>query len=268
MHTYHGHVLEGYFGSLKTAFYRTAERGLARASDALIGVSDATVADLRRFRIGTDRTLRVLRIGLDLDGFTASQPDDGAAFRSEVGVLPGETLLVAIGRLVPIKRYDVAIRAVALAEDVPLRLAIVGDGSERARLERLARELGVEDRVRFMGWRADVAAIAAAADVAVVSSDNEGTPVSLIETGAAGTPAVATAVGGVAEVVTAGTGLVVPPDDPVALSAAIAALARDPARRLAMGAEARREIPRRYAATRLLSDVDALYRELLGDRAA
>jgi glycosyltransferase involved in cell wall biosynthesis len=267
VHTYHGHVLEGYFGRLMTAFYRAAERALGRASDALLGVSDATVADLRRFGIGDDRTLRVLRLGLDLDTFTRSGPDDGAAFRAEVGVLPGETLLVAVGRLVPIKRYDVAIRAFALAaEDVPLRLVIVGDGSERPRLERLARELRVQDRVRFTGWRADLTAIAAAADIAVLSSDNEGTPVSLIETGAAGTPAVATAVGGVEEVVTAATGLVVPPDDPPALAAALTALARDPAARLAMGAEARRAIPERYAATRLLADVDALYRELLDAR--
>ena len=125
---------------------------------------------------------------------------------------PDELLVTFVGRLVAIKRVDVLLRGVRpAADDQPaLRLAIVGDGELRERLEGLAAELGLGETVRFVGYRTDVVAIAAATDVAVLSSDNEGTPVALIEAAAAGVPAVATAVGGVPDVVTPETGILVP----------------------------------------------------------
>ena len=131
--------------------------------------------------------------------------------RAEVGAAPDEVLFSYVGRVVPIKRLDVLVRAFARAGvgSKRSRLLIAGDGEMRPDLERLARELEVESQVHFLGYRRDVADVIAAADVAVLSSENEGTPVSLIEAAAAGRPAVATAVGGVPEVVTPETVILV-----------------------------------------------------------
>ena len=270
VHTYHGHVLEGYFDPVRDALYRGLERRLARSSDALIGVSQATVDDLVRLGIAPRSKFRVLPIGLSLEPFLASSPDDGAAFRREAGARDGELLLTFVGRLVPIKRVDVLLRAVQRARGAgaPVRLAIVGDGELRGELAQLAGTLGLSDTVYFAGYREDMLPVAAASDLAVLSSDNEGTPVSLIEAAAAGTAAVATRVGGVADVVTDETGLLVPAGDSDSLGDAIATLASDAALRAAMGERAREHVRSRYSVDRLVEDIDALYRELLDQRAA
>jgi glycosyltransferase involved in cell wall biosynthesis len=137
-------------------------------------------------------------------------------------------LLTFVGRLVAIKRVDLLLRAVARAREhgAPIRLALVGDGALRQRFERLAAELGVREHVCFAGYRADMVAVTA--DLAVLSSDNEGTPVSLIEAAAAGKPAVATMVGRVPDVVTRETGLLVPSGGAERLAKGIVALTGDP----------------------------------------
>ena len=264
VHTFHGHVLEGYFGAAKSRLYLELERALARVSDRLIGVSEATVGDLVRLGVAPREKFSVLPLGLDLRRL--AQPADGLrdASRAELGVDDDAVLLVFVGRVVPIKRLDLMLEALARArESEPrLRLALVGDGDERPDLEALAARLGVAGAVEFLGYRRELRPLFAAADVAVLSSDNEGTPVSLIEAAAAGLPAVSTDAGGVREVVGEDTGKVVPKGDPEALAAALVELARDPARRDAMGAAARERALGRYGAERLLGDVDALYREL------
>jgi glycosyltransferase involved in cell wall biosynthesis len=266
VHTYHGHVLEGYFGPLRNAFYRGLERGLGRVSNALIGVSQATVDDLVRLRIAPRSKFRVVPIGLDLEPFVSPSDAERTAFRAEAGASDDDVLLTFVGRLVPIKRVDVLLRAFAhaRAQEVPVRLAIVGDGELREELEQLANELGVSDHVYWAGYRENMLPVTAAADIAVLSSDNEGTPVSLIEAGAAGRAAASTNVGGVADVVTPETGILVPAGQAEALGAAIAEIARDSARREAMGAAASDHVMARYSVARLLRDIDALYRELLG----
>jgi glycosyltransferase involved in cell wall biosynthesis len=265
VHTYHGHVLEGYFGPAQTATYRGLERRLATVSDALIGVSSATVDDLVRLGIAPREKFRAIPIGVDMAPFMDATPADGAAFREEARVQPGEVLLTFVGRLVPIKRVDVLLRALAHArgEGALVRLAVVGDGALRPELERLAAELGVADRVWFAGYRGDMLSVATAADIAVLSSDNEGTPVSLIEAAAAGTPAAATRVGGVPDVVTDETGLLAAAGDFEGLGRAIAALAADSEGRAQMGARARDHVVTRFSIARLLSDMDSLYEELL-----
>jgi len=267
VHTYHGHVLEGYFGPLQNATYRRLERRLASVSDALIGVSSATVHDLVRLGIAPRSKFRVIPIGLDLDPFLQATPEDGLEFRREAGVQRDELLLTFVGRLVPIKRVDILLRSVARAREVgaPVRLAIVGDGDLRPTLEQLAARLDLSGHVHFAGYRSDMATVAAAADIAVLSSDNEGTPVSLIEAAAAGVPAVATAVGGVPDVVLADTGLLAPSGDPKGLAEAIASLARDPARRARMGREARPHVAARFTVERLVQDIGHLYEELIGE---
>jgi glycosyltransferase involved in cell wall biosynthesis len=265
VHTYHGHVLEGYFGPLRNAVYRTLERWLGRVSDVLIGVSSATVDDLVRLRVAPRSKFRVVPIGLDLRRFFDVSAEAGAAFRSEAGTTAGEVLLTFVGRLVPIKRVDVLLRAVARARELGanVRLVIVGDGETRADIEELSAQLGIVEHVYFAGYRADMVAVTAASDIAVLSSDNEGTPVSLIEASAAATPSASTRVGGVADVVTPETGLLVEAGDHDGLGDAIATLAADAGRRTEMGGLARRHVRSRYSVDRLVTDVDALYSELL-----
>lgn len=264
VHTYHGHVLEGYFGRAQSRVYRTVERAAARRTDCLVGVSQATVDDLVRLRVAQRSRFRVIPLGLALEPFLELRGDEGLELRSRLG-LEDDLLATFVGRLVPIKRVDVLLRALAHARSLgaPVRLAVVGDGPLRPRLEALAGELGLEPWVSFLGYRRDLTALAAATDIGVLSSDNEGTPVSLIELAAAGRPLVATDVGGVADVITQASGLVVPPGDPAALGEAISRLANDPARRASMGRSGREHVAARYSAVRLVADVEGLYRELL-----
>jgi glycosyltransferase involved in cell wall biosynthesis len=265
VHTYHGHVLEGYFGRKKTAIYRLLERRLATVSDRLIGVSRATVDDLVRLGVARPERFRMIPIGLDLERFRQPDPEGAAALRRECGAGEKEVLAAYVGRLVPIKRVDLVLRAVAEArrEAVPLRLVVAGDGERRQELERLADQLGLRDAVTFLGYVSDSSRVAAAADIAILASDNEGTPVALIEAAAAGRPAVATAVGGVPEVVVPGAGLLAPRGDHTALADALVRLARDPSLRTTMGARGREHVLQQFSIERLLSDIEDLYDELL-----
>jgi glycosyltransferase involved in cell wall biosynthesis len=265
VHTFHGQVLEGYFGPLKSTVYRQLERQIGRSSDCLIGVSQATVDDLVRLGVAPQERFRVIPLGLDLEPFADPKREAGSELRRELGVSDDEVLFSYVGRVVPIKRLDVLLRGFsrARADGARVRLVIVGDGETRPDLERLAGELGITSAVSFLGYRRDLPKVAASADAAVLSSDNEGTPVSLIEAAAAGRPAVATAVGGIPEVVVPDSGILVPARDEVALAAAMIRLARDPELRLRMGQRGQQHVLRHYSGERLLADVDSLYRELL-----
>jgi glycosyltransferase involved in cell wall biosynthesis len=264
VHTYHGHVLEGYFGRRTSAVYRFLEHRLASVSDCLIGVSKATVDDLVRLGVAGRDRFRVVPIGLDLERFR--HLDARAAVPLERGAGEEEEVVAAfVGRLVPIKRVDLILRAVAEArrQGPPIRLVVAGDGECRLELERLAAELDLADSAEFLGYVSDSSTVVARADLAILASDNEGTPVALIEAAAAGRPAVATAVGGVPEVVLPDTGVLVPRGDHAALADALNRLARDRPLRERMGAQAREHVLRRFSIDRLLEDIESLYEELL-----
>jgi glycosyltransferase involved in cell wall biosynthesis len=269
VHTFHGHVLEGYFGPAQNAFYRGLERGLARVSDCLIGVSNQTVDDLVRLRIAPRHRFRVIPLGLNLAPFLGIEEGTrGDEFRQEIGVDADEVLVGYVGRLEPIKRLDVALRAVAHGIELgaPLVLAVVGGGSRLEQLRRLAGDLGIADRVRFVGFRRDLERILSGIDIALLTSDNEGTPVFLIEAAAAGRPAVATSVGGVPEIVVPETGELASPGDHRRLGELLAHLSADSELRRQMGAAARMRVRERFASDRLVGDIDALYAELLARR--
>ena len=270
VHTYHGHVLSGYFGAVQTNVFRQLERGLATVSDRLIGVSQATVDELVRLGIAPRSRFVAIPIGLDLDPFLKSSARDGEGFRREVGAGPDDVLAVFVGRLVPIKRVDVLLEGFAAArrDSRRLRLAVVGDGELRARLEAMVDALGIRDAVTFLGFRTDLVAIAAAADIAVLSSDSEGTPVALIEAAAAARPAVSTHVGGVADIVCPETGLLVDAGDAAAFGAALLRLASDRDRRERLGVAARTLVSQTFTSSRLIRDIDNLYMELLTVRRA
>ncbi len=267
VHTYHGHVFEGYFSPLKTRLFLSIERWLAGWTDRLITVSEAVRQDLLRLGIGNPERLRVVPLGLDLEPFLQCETRRGQ-LRAELGVSDAP-LVGIIARLVPIKRHeDFLAAAAARASRLPnCRFLVVGDGELRVGLEDRARALGLDGRIHFLGWRGDLPRIYADLDLVVLTSANEGLPVSLIEAMAAARAVVATRVGGVPDLVEDGvTGLLVPPKDPVALAEAMVALLSDPDRRQAMGDAGRKRVYPAYSAERLLLDMDRLYTELLAAR--
>ena len=241
------------------------ERFLGARTDRIVAISDRQHEELLKYRVAPDARIRVVPLGLDLGRF---EGHDRAGARARLGIDDATVAVVAIGRLVPIKRIDRLIRAfsAAVAGAPEIRLYLVGDGSERSSLEELAASLGVADRVAFAGWSSDTPTWYAAADVVALTSDREGTPLALIEAAAAGRPVIASDVGGVADIVVDGeTGLVFPPDDEDALAAALVRLARDPVLRLRLGSAAPTHA-RSYSAERLVDDLDSLYRQALLDR--
>jgi len=267
VHTFHGHVLKGYFGPVLSGFYRAVERSLSRISDRLICVSANNMEELIGLGVGRRRQYRVIPVGLDLNELTGSTGDT-EPLRGELGISNGEVIATFVGRLVPVKRVDRLLRAIARARagGVPLRLVVVGDGELRSRLEALAQHLGIATVVHFLGYRGEVRGIVAASDIAVLSSDNEGTPVSLIHAGAVGVPSVATDVGGVSEVVAQDGGVLVDRDDVEGFADGLRRLAQDATLREELGRRAREHVWARFTVGRLVEDVQSLYDELLVDR--
>jgi glycosyltransferase involved in cell wall biosynthesis len=268
LHTYHGHVLHGYFGPRTTRAFRVVESAMAHLSDALIAVSSATVDELVTMNVAPHDKFHTVALGLELEPFLDSEGKNRDVARERLGVNRDEVLALYVGRLVRVKRVDVLLRAIAeaRARGVAVRLAVAGDGDERPRLEVLASSLGLDRAVDFLGFRTDLAELVEASDLAVLSSDNEGTPVAIIEAAAGGRPAVATAVGGVADIVTAETGRLVPPGDINAFATALCEMAHDPQTVARMGVRARAHVREAYAVDRLLRDMDRLYAGLLSRR--
>ena len=258
VHTFHGHVFEGYFGRRTSSAIVTTERLLARRTSQLIALSERQRADLVARGIAPQERIRIVPLGLDLDRFADG---DRESSRAALAVDPAAYAIVMLGRLVPIKRIDRLLRVVAAVVGVraDARLYVVGDGSDRESLVDLAASLGITDRVEFRGWSGDPAAWYAAADVVALSSDNEGTPLTLIEAAAAGRPVVATAVGGVLDIVAdETTGFVVDPSDEDAFARRLLELAADRGLRERMG---RAAVPTaaRFSASRLVDDLEDVY---------
>jgi glycosyltransferase involved in cell wall biosynthesis len=263
VHTFHGHVLEGYFSRTQTLFYLTVERLLARLTTRLIAVSAAVGADLGGMGIGAGKTT-VIPLGLDLGRFR--DPPKKGALRSDLGVGPNVVLVGIVGRLVPIKAHDLFLEMVVEVRKRrdDIEFAIVGDGELWEPLHERVKALGLDRAVHFAGWRQDLPSVYRDLDLLVCCSLNEGTPVSVIEACAAGTPVVGTAVGGMGDVITDGvTGLLVPSGDRAALSRAVLEVIENPGRAASMSAKARSDVTRRYSADRLVADIRRLYLELV-----
>lgn len=259
VHTFHGHVLSGYFSRTVERGFVELERRLARVTDVLVAVSPEVRDSLLDLGIGRTSQFHVVPLGLDLAPFFAVSGRSGA-LRAHLGVDATTPLVGAVGRLVPIKCLDVLIDAVATIDGA--HLVLVGDGEERDRLARHAQQRGMAGRFHVTGWWPDVAAALADLDVVALTSANEGTPVALIEAQAAGRPIVATDVGGVRHVVTDGvSGLLVPAGAADAIAGAVRRVLDDGtlAARLGQGGRVSAE---RFGSARLVSDVRALYEGL------
>lgn len=269
VHTYHGHVFEGYFRSPTTRLFLSIERFLAKHTDALIAISPRIKTDLlHTYKIGQEERIHVIPLGFHLDDLLSIDGKTRSSARASLGIDHGSVVVTTVGRLTAIKRQNLFLEVARNLASSSSRFVflVVGDGELRHELEQLAARLGIAPRVKFLGWRGDLQTIYAATDVFVLTSRNEGTPVALIEAMAAGVSCVSTDVGGVRDVIVDSTcGVVVPPDDVQAITDAVSLLAKSPMMREQMGRQATLVVRERFGSERLVADIDALYGRLLGD---
>lgn len=262
VHTFHGHVLHGYFGEAKSAVFRLIERVMAALSHRIIAVSPKVKDDLIRHGVADAEKICVVYLGLDLNSFERSARNAGG-LRTELKLAPETPLIGLVARLVPIKNVPLFLETAKLIQAAlpDARFVVAGDGELKGELEGFARKLGVG--VDFLGFRSDLERIYPDLDVLCLTSDNEGSPVSLIEGLASGCAAVSTDVGGVTDVLEGGRcGVLVPAGNAKALADAVLDLLKDPEKRAALG-EAGRLSARRFSIERLVSDLDNLYKSLL-----
>jgi len=268
VHTYHGHVLHSYYSPRTTWLLRRMERVLGFLTHRIITVSEQVKRDLVDYRVASPEKISVIPLGFDLKPFLDSTTHRGS-FRRELSLNNGAPLIGIVGRIFPIKNHRLFLDAAAriAAVEKSARFVIVGDGALRRQMEEHADRLGILDRVVFTGWRRDLPRIYADLDTLVVSSDNEGTPVSAIEAMASECPVVATRVGGLPDLIADGeTGHLVPLRDADALAAAVLRLVCDRATARRIGQAARANVAERFRAERLVADVERLYAELLAEK--
>ncbi len=278
VHTYHGHVFHSYFNPLKTKLFINIERRLGKKTDAIIAISEQQKKELTQdFNIAPVDKFRVIPLGLDLDKFLSDREAKRKAFRSAYGLADEEVVLTITGRLVPVKNHELFLTGIQyLMQNCrqKIRAFVVGDGETRSMLEEKARQLGIgfntekdnswNQPLVFTSWRSDIDHINAGSDIIVLTSLNEGTPVSLIEAQAAGKPVVSTRVGGIEDVVMENSsGLLSDLSDTDTFCKNLLRMTEDKELRCKFGQAGEDYVISRYSYRRLVNDMAELYRELL-----
>jgi len=264
VHTFHGHVFHHYFSDPVTRAFVAIERALASFTDMIVTVSPTIRSQLiEEYRIAAADKVRVVPLGFDFS-WRRQLAGERGSLRARLGIGDSTVLIGTVGRMAKIKNTALTLRAFARMlreEAIDARLAVIGNGDQLEDLQNLARELAISDRVAFCGWILDRERIFSDLDVTCLSSHNEGTPVSIIESLAAGVPVVATRVGGVADVMSdPGDGELVGPDNEEELAAALARVARLRPRIAAPRSSA---ICQQYSVSRMIKDIETLYAEVL-----
>lgn len=304
VHTYHGHIFHSYYGSFKTSLFLKIEKILAHMTDRVVVISQRQYQEIHEeFGIGRKGQVAVIRegqfaiipLGLDTDVFADWKKRRYAA-RQDLGV--GETELVVgiVGRLTEIKNHALFLEMAARYKQTfgsgttgkqRVRFVVIGDGHLRPALEQLARSLGLQDDVIFTGLRDDPESFYSALDVVALTSLNEGTPLTLIEAMANARPVIATAVGGVVDLLgnchslppkrsdvaaekksrytVCERGVLVETNDADGFCKGLNFLLESEELRREMGERGRKFVEQNYSKERLVSDVLALYKELVGE---
>ena len=262
VHTYHGHLLNGYFGRFKRLLVVIAEKTLAIFTDQLLSVGDKVRQDLLDVGIGRKEKFGLMPPGLSI-GRLPAKIDSQESFSLPVGRLQ----CAYIGRVTQIKRPDRFLDVVSEIKKrgVNLHFFMAGDGE----LLETSREKIKKDElpVTILGWQGNIEKVLSAADIVVLTSDNEGTPLSLIQAGMAGLPVVTTNVGSVPEVVLDGVTGFVRSLEVQKIADALEELVRDNELRTKLGVEAKKFTLANFGVQRLVHDHEELYKKLLTNRA-
>jgi glycosyltransferase involved in cell wall biosynthesis len=272
VHTYHGHVFSGYFGALKSYLVRTVEKILGLITTHIVCISQKQFEEITgQFKIVKPSKASVIPLGFDLSRFSESREEKRTRFRNLYNLNDEEVAVGIIGRFAPIKNHSLFIRAFSEAKkkNEHLRAFIIGDGDTKSDLISQCAASGMtagtdpEGDVVFTSWIKTIADALAGLDIIVLTSINEGTPVSLIEAQAAGKPVVSTNAGGVHDCVQDGVTGFITPHDPSAIHLAILQLAASATLRREMGAAGECHVRDKFSHHRLAKDMRALYCQLL-----
>lgn len=262
VHTFHGHLLDGYFGSFKTILVIYAEKILAIFTHQLLAVGDRVRQDLLAVGVGKSEKFGLMPPGLSI-GKLPNKKDSQEFF----GLSKNTIQCAYIGRVTKIKRPDrfLAVVSEIKKRGVAIEFFIAGDGE----LLQICRERITHEElpVTLLGWQSNIEQVLSAADVVVLTSDNEGTPLSLIQAGMAMLPVVTTRVGSVAEVVLDGVTGIITNLDVQEIADALEKLANSAELRSQMGSSAQEFTLANFGVKRLVSDHEVLYKKLLANRA-
>lgn len=275
VHTFHGHVFHGYFGSFKTTIFKNIERYLGKKTTAIVAISNAQKKELTKIHaICPPEKMQVIPLGFDLNRFTENQTGKRQVFREKYKLNADDIAIGIIGRLAPIKNHYLFIDAIEhLVKNSDRKIAafIIGDGETKeallayAKEKKLSYSLIADDkkRIQFTSWIKQVDGALAGLDLVCLTSKNEGTPVSLIEAQAASKYIITTNVGGIQDILHPDCGLLSDADDAEAYKKNLlyAVTHFEEVNKKAGVASA--EVIRKFSYSRLCKDMDDLYKKLL-----
>lgn len=282
VHTFHGHVFHSYFSSKQTKLFLSIERGLSERTSKIVAISQKQKEELcDTFKIAPEEKFRIVSLGFDLQRFTENKPERRVAFRQRFNLDDDEVAIGIVGRLAPIKNHKLFIDAIAQVKSQShskIRAFIIGDGEIRQNLQDQCCDLGlsfaqVEENVpvakadvTFTSWIRNVETAYPGLDIVAMTSLNEGTPVSLIEAQAANVPIISTNVGGIENIVLANDTAILAQNNNVQdFVEKLLPLVNNADLRQRMTANGWTYVRDKFHYTRLVSDMDALYRELLSN---
>jgi len=285
IHTFHGHVFHSYFSKWKTKLFLLIERRLAKISDGIIAISEQQKYELGTvFKVCKPEKIKVIPLGFDLTPFFTDTEAKRKDFRTRYKLQDDELAIGLIGRMVPIKNHALLIRAIAFIQEKKnvdtskLRFFLIGDGAERKNIENLCQSLNIPFAdanhkdfepclVTFTGYQNRIDWVNAGLDIIVLTSKNEGTPVSLIEAQASGVPVVSTRVGGIENIVIENeTALLCESDNLEEFTEKLLFLIQNTEARTAMQNKGREHVLQKYHYTRLVQDIDQYYQTFIYGR--
>lgn len=284
VHTFHGHVFHSYFSPFMSKAIVRFERFFAKRTDAIIAISDSQKHELTEvYKIAPPEKVFTVPLGFNLDKYSIDQDKKKVIFQNKYGFENDEIIVGIIGRLVPVKNHEMFLEMAAIVKSKTnrnIRFAIIGDGESRAGIEKKAEELGLsysyyitnpkqKTDVLVTSWETEIDQALAGLDIVVLTSHNEGTPVSLIEAQSACIPVVSTNVGGVEDIVIHGeTGFITEVSETDLFAGYVVQLIEDKNLREKMGKSGYENVVKRYSKQRLINDMRNLYLSFLDKKKA
>jgi glycosyltransferase involved in cell wall biosynthesis len=257
VHTFHGHLLHGYFSGWKVKLVIAIEKFLAKRTDVLVAVGNQVKSDLLAAGIGKVDQYRVFYPGLVEPAKISKE-----VARKQFDMASDDIYVAYVGRMTAIKRPDRLLNTAAeiKARDLPVKFIVAGEGDlfEATKRDSERRELPV----KFLGWRKDIGALFAASDIAILTSDNEGIPLTLIQAAQASRPIVSTGVGSIGDIVVHEVNGYLVDSEPAALADALQKLAIDPVLGQIMGDAGRERTSRYFSLEKMCADHTELYQLL------